>query len=36
VLQVHRYLDLGASLEVCRGPVDLLAADSIRELFILF
>ncbi len=32
VLQVHRYLDLGASLEVCRGPVDLLAADSVREL----
>lgn len=32
VLQVHRYLDLGASLDVCRGPVDLLAADSVKEL----
>lgn len=32
VLQVHRYLDLGAKLEVCRGPVDLLAADAVREL----
>jgi hypothetical protein len=32
VLQVHRYLDLGAQLEVCRGPVDLLAADAVREL----
>jgi hypothetical protein len=32
VAQVHRYLDLGASLEVCRGPVDVLAADSVREL----
>jgi hypothetical protein len=32
VLQVHRYLDLGAALEVCRGPVDLAAADAVREL----
>ena len=30
--QVHRYLDLGASLEVCKGPVDLMAADAVREL----
>jgi len=29
---VHRYLDLGASLEVCKGPVDVLAADAILEL----
>lgn len=29
---VHRYLDLGASLDVCHGPVDVLAADAIREL----
>ena len=29
---VHRYLDLGAALEVCKGPVDVLAADAIREL----
>ena len=32
MLQVHRYLDWGASLDVCHGPVDLLAADSVREL----
>ncbi len=32
VAQVHRYLDLGARLEVCKGPVDVLAADAIREL----
>jgi hypothetical protein len=32
VAQVHRYLDLGASLEVCKGPVDVLAADAVREL----
>lgn len=32
VLQVHRYLDLGARLEVCRGPMDVLAADAVREL----
>jgi hypothetical protein len=30
--QVHRYLDLGASLDVCKGPVDILAADAVREL----
>jgi hypothetical protein len=29
---VHRYLDLGASLEICKGPVDVLAADAILEL----
>jgi hypothetical protein len=32
VLQVHRYLDLGADLTVCHGPVDVLAADSVAEL----
>jgi hypothetical protein len=32
VAQVHRYLDLGASLDVCKGPVDILAADAVREL----
>jgi hypothetical protein len=32
VLQVHRYLDLGAKLDVCRGPVDLLAADAVGQL----
>jgi hypothetical protein len=32
VAQVHRYLDLGASLEICHGPVDVLAADAVREL----
>jgi len=32
IAQVHRYLDLGAALEVCKGPVDMLAADAVREL----
>jgi hypothetical protein len=32
VAQVHRYLDLGAKLAVCHGPMDLLAADAVREL----
>jgi len=32
VAQVHRYLDLGASLAVCGGPVDVLAADAVEEL----
>jgi hypothetical protein len=30
--QVHRYLDLGAQLDVCKGPVDVLAADAVREI----
>ncbi len=30
--QVHRYLDLGAQLKICHGPVDVLAADAVREL----
>lgn len=29
---VHRYLDLGASLDICKGPVDVMAADAVREL----
>jgi hypothetical protein len=29
---VHRYLDLGAALDACKGPVDILAADAVREL----
>ncbi|RPJ59847.1 MAG: hypothetical protein EHM23_12660 [Acidobacteria bacterium] len=33
--QVHRYLDLGASLEVCHGPVDRLAAEAVKELLVL-
>ena len=32
VAQVHRYLDLGAKLDVCKGPVDVLAAEAVREL----
>lgn len=32
VAQVHRYLDLGAELAVCRGPMDVLAADAARQL----
>lgn len=30
--QIHRYLDLGAQLDVCKGPMDVLAADAVREL----
>lgn len=32
VAQIHRYLDLGAQLDVCKGPMDVLAADAVREL----
>ncbi len=32
VAQVHRYLDLGAKLEICHSPVDVFAADAVREL----
>ena len=31
-MQVHRYLDPAASLDVCRGPMDVLCADAVREL----
>jgi len=31
-MQIHRYLDPGAELDVCRGPMDVLAADAVREL----
>ena len=30
--QVHRYLDLGAAMEICHGPVDMLTSDAVREL----
>jgi len=32
VAQVHRYLDLGAQLQVCHGPVDVLTSDAVREI----
>ena len=32
IAQVHRYLDLGAQMEICHAPVDVLAADAVREL----
>ena len=32
IAQVHRYLDLGAKLEVCHGPMDVLAADAVTTL----
>jgi hypothetical protein len=32
ILQVHRYLDLGAGLAVCKGPTDVMAADAVREM----
>ena len=30
--QVHRYLDLGAKLEICHQAMDVLAADAVKEL----
>ena len=32
VAQVHRYLDEGAGWKICHGPVDVLAADAVREM----
>lgn len=32
VLQVHRYLDEGAELDICRAPVDSLCADAVGVL----
>jgi len=31
-MQIHRYLDAGASLDVCRGPMDVLVAAATREM----
>ena len=31
-MQIHRYLDAGASLDACRGPMDVVAASAVREL----
>ena len=31
-MQIHRYLDSGACLDVCRGPMDIVAASAVREL----
>ena len=32
IAQVHRYLDQGASLEVCHGPMEMLAASAVMEI----
>ncbi|HOP76597.1 MAG TPA: hypothetical protein PLD05_03860 [Thermogutta sp.] len=32
VLQVHRYLDLGAAWKICHGPVAVFAAEAIKDL----
>ena len=32
IAQVHRYLDLGARLEICHGPMDVLTADAVTTL----
>lgn len=32
VLQVHRYLDLGAPWKICQAPVALFAAEAVRDL----
>ncbi len=32
VAQIHRYLDLGAKMEICHGPLDVSTADAIHEL----
>jgi hypothetical protein len=32
VAQIHRYLDMGASLDICKAPMDVLSVDAIWEL----
>ncbi|HKH59769.1 MAG TPA: hypothetical protein VKA49_03000 [Flavitalea sp.] len=32
VAQVHRYLDLGAKMEVCRAPMDIICSSAVEEL----
>jgi hypothetical protein len=36
VAQVHRYLNPGAELKVCRGSMDALVADAVRELRVIY
>ena len=31
-MQMHCYLDQGTTIDVCRGPMDILAANAVREL----
>ena len=32
IAQVHRYLDLGAKMEVCQSPMDIICSSAIEEL----
>ena len=32
VAQIHRYLDLGADMEICQSPMDLICSSAIEEL----
>jgi hypothetical protein len=32
VAQVHRYLDLGAEMEICHAPMDIICASAVKEL----
>jgi hypothetical protein len=32
VAQIHRYLDLGADMEICQAPMDIIASSAIDEL----
>ncbi len=32
VAQVHRYLDPGAPMEICHGPMDVICAEAVKEL----
>jgi len=32
IAQVHRYLDLGAEMEVCHAPMDVICASAIKDL----
>lgn len=32
VAQIHRYLDMGASMDICKAPMDILAGNAIEEL----
>jgi hypothetical protein len=32
VAQVHRYLDLGAPMEICQAPIDIICSSAIEEI----
>ena len=35
VAQVHRYLDLGADMEICHSPMDIICSSAVEETYVI-